>query len=297
MVGAVLVHDRQPLDPVGARPGLGDIDDLGVEVAVLARDPLVDRIGDLMRHAPPVVGHGLEPQAAHLHAGEHVPQAELDIEQAIPFADAAGDQRLGIDQPPIGKARQGAQLLGRLDEGAPVDRPEQAGALEIGADHVGDLTAALLGDRGVASELADRDRQRLQHTFGDVEFEHGVRPARPPARSRPPARHQAQIEACPPSAADRILGVEAQDDVAPDRVLVRRQLQRAAAVDRAPRALGDGAEGRVSHAPVVLDRDLLHRSVRPHLDAQPHHHAIDPIGADRQRPAAADLTAQMRRSR
>src|SRR3546814_4539903 len=37
MVGAILVHDRQPLDAAVGRTALGDIDDAGVEITVLDR--------------------------------------------------------------------------------------------------------------------------------------------------------------------------------------------------------------------------------------------------------------------
>jgi hypothetical protein len=176
-VGAVLIHNRHPLDPVGRRPALGDVDDPAVEVADLAGDPLVGRIGDLVRHAPPVLGRGRQPQPAHLDPGEHVPQPELDRQIAALLAafDRAGDERLGIDLAPVGELRQAAQLRGRLDEGASVDRPEQPRALEVGADHVGDLAAALLRRGRRAVELADRDRQRLDDALRDVELEHGAR--------------------------------------------------------------------------------------------------------------------------
>ena len=37
------------------RPGLVDEDDAGVEIALLAGQPLVDRVGDDVGDAPPVV--------------------------------------------------------------------------------------------------------------------------------------------------------------------------------------------------------------------------------------------------
>ena len=42
VVGAVLIHDGEALDPVLARPGFGDVDDARVEIAVFAGDALVD---------------------------------------------------------------------------------------------------------------------------------------------------------------------------------------------------------------------------------------------------------------
>ena len=126
-----------------------------------------------MRDASPVVGRGGKTQAAHLGAGEHVPEAEFHGQLSAVFAarDFPGHQSLGIDLAPVGEARQVAQLLGRLNERAPVDRAEQAGALEIGAHHVGDLLPARGRARRLAVEFGDGDRQGLDHTFGDVELE------------------------------------------------------------------------------------------------------------------------------
>ena len=43
--------------------------------------------------------------AAQLLPGEDIPQPELRLETAVGLGDAAGDQCLGIDLPPVGKAR------------------------------------------------------------------------------------------------------------------------------------------------------------------------------------------------
>jgi hypothetical protein len=48
VIGAVLVHDRNTLDPVSGRAGLGDIGDLAVEIALLASHPRIDRISNSM---------------------------------------------------------------------------------------------------------------------------------------------------------------------------------------------------------------------------------------------------------
>ena len=197
MVGAVLIHDREPLDPIGRRTALRDVDDAGIEIAGLAGDALIDRIGDLVRHPAPVVGGGGEAQPPHLRAGEHVPQAKLDdqVVAVLGGHDFAGHQRLGVDLAPVGEAREIAQLLGRLDEGAPVDRPEQTGALEIGADHVGDVATARRRLGGSAVEFADRDRQRLDHPLGDVELELrlGGPGATPSQQQHRQAQHKSRI--------------------------------------------------------------------------------------------------------
>ena len=68
---------REPLDAALLRAGLVDEDDAGVEIALLAGQPLVDRIGDDVRDAAPVVRRGEVLLAGELLAGEHVPQPEL----------------------------------------------------------------------------------------------------------------------------------------------------------------------------------------------------------------------------
>ncbi len=60
-VGAVLVHDGEALAAAVLGAGLVDEGDLRVEVAPLAREALVDLVGDAMRETAPVVGVGGEP--------------------------------------------------------------------------------------------------------------------------------------------------------------------------------------------------------------------------------------------
>ncbi len=173
VIGAVLVHDGEALDPIGRGAAFGDVDDAGIEIATLAGNALVDGIGNLVSDPTPVVVGRRKAQATHLNPGEHVPEAEFDVQVAIgALVDVAGDQGLGVDLTPVGEARQVAQLLGRLDEGTPIDRPEQSRAFQIRADHVRDIPTALLGGRRGTVELADGNRQRLDDTLGDVQLEH-----------------------------------------------------------------------------------------------------------------------------
>ena len=135
VIGAVLVHDRQALDAPVRRAALGDVDDARVEIAVLAGDALVDRVGDDVRDAPPVLRRRGVAQAGQLLLGEHVPQAELDLEPAVGLRlDGAGDQRLRVDQRASRRsaaARASPRSLSMKACG--IERLEQAGALEIGA--------------------------------------------------------------------------------------------------------------------------------------------------------------------
>ena len=61
-----------------------------VEIALLAGEALVDRVGDDVRDAPPVVRRGEILLAGQLLAGEHVPQPELGLEPAVALARARG---------------------------------------------------------------------------------------------------------------------------------------------------------------------------------------------------------------
>ena len=77
-MAAVLVHDGEALGLAAARAGDADIDDAGIEVALLAEQAFVDRIGDDMGDAAPVAVRGGVGRALKLGLGKHVPEAELD---------------------------------------------------------------------------------------------------------------------------------------------------------------------------------------------------------------------------
>src|SRR5260370_40233511 len=141
MVGAVLVHDGEPLDALLRRPGFGDIDDPRIEIAVLAGDPLVDLVGDDMGDAAPVLPGRRVGEAGELLLGEYVPQPELDPEFSVALLlHRAGDQRLGVDLAPIAEARAFARR-DVLDEAARIERPEQAGTLQIGRNDLRDVVS------------------------------------------------------------------------------------------------------------------------------------------------------------
>ena len=82
-VGAVLVHDLQAAHRLGLGSALGDEDHAGVEIALLAGQLLIDRVGDLVRDAAPVGGGGGELRADQRLAGVDVPQAEIGAEAPV----------------------------------------------------------------------------------------------------------------------------------------------------------------------------------------------------------------------
>src|SRR5208282_6515431 len=103
-VGAVLVHDGEPLDAALGRSGLVDEYDAGVEIALFAGEPLVNGIRDDVGDAAPIVGRREILLAGELLAREHVPESEFGLEAAIALAgDASGDESLCVDGAPIGK--------------------------------------------------------------------------------------------------------------------------------------------------------------------------------------------------
>ena len=138
-IGAVLVHDGEPLDARGARTGLVDEHDAAVEIAAVAGELLVDRVRDDVGDAAPVVRRGEILLAGELLAGEHVPQPEFGLEPAVGLPrHRSGHQRLRIDGAPIGKVRHRVDAGDVLDESRRIDRREQAAALQIGGDDLRD---------------------------------------------------------------------------------------------------------------------------------------------------------------
>ena len=135
-----------------ARAALGDIDDAGVEIALLAGDPLVDRVGDLVRDAAPVVARWWRSAGRASGCRRTRPRAgtrPASPPPASPPATVPVTSAWALIWRQSAKRGRPRSSLGRLDEGAAVDRAEQPRALEVGADHVGDLAAALLRRRGL----------------------------------------------------------------------------------------------------------------------------------------------------
>ena len=121
-----------------------------------------------MRDTPRVGVIGEELLAGKLLAGKGVPQPILGADAAVGLlADAAGDQRLGVDHLPVVEAGSGIRVRDFLDEGALVDRREQTGAFQVRTDDVGNLGAK----RIPALKIGDGDRQRLDSALVDVEYD------------------------------------------------------------------------------------------------------------------------------
>jgi len=146
---------------------------MSISSCARAGDALIDGIGDAMRDTPPLAGIRIEAQSPHLAAGEDVPKPEFDGEVSGTVAGnhRAGNQGLSVDLAPVGKARKVLQLLRRLDEGTAVQGSEQARAFEVGTDHIGDVAAELGRFGGLSIKFADRDRQGLDDTLSDVDFQ------------------------------------------------------------------------------------------------------------------------------
>ncbi len=82
-IGAVLIHDGEPLDAPLRRAGLVDEHDAAVEIAAVAGEPLVDRVRDDVGDAAPIVRRREILLAVELLAGEHVPQPEFGLQPPV----------------------------------------------------------------------------------------------------------------------------------------------------------------------------------------------------------------------
>ena len=110
-----------------AGPDFGDIDDAGVEIAVLAGDALIDLVGDDVRDAPPVLLRRRIGEAGELLLGEDVPQAELDPRLPSGWVcTCAGDERLRVDLPPVAELRRSRPVETSWMKALRVERLEQA---------------------------------------------------------------------------------------------------------------------------------------------------------------------------
>ncbi len=136
-VGPIVVHHRQTLLAVVLRPGFGNKDHTAVEIAALAGDPAVNRIGHLMRHAAPAIDGAAELQTAlpaaveQFLAREDVIDAELYVDAVAADIDRPGDQRLRVDRLPVGIFHRRVKIADGRDIGAGRDFAEKARAGQV----------------------------------------------------------------------------------------------------------------------------------------------------------------------
>ena len=186
--------------------GLVDEHDVAVEIALLAGDALVDRVGNDVREAAPIFGRRyiLLPGSKRL-AAENIPEAELRLVTPVGLTrKAPDDQRLGIDGAPALEVRLRIEGGDLFDEGGGIDRNEQSAALQVRGDDLRDAVRRIGIARGDRDEFRDSDRHRLKIAAGDVDVDlRGARGAPIPScaapstakRKRAPARHGGQRNA------------------------------------------------------------------------------------------------------
>src|SRR4029078_3048319 len=90
-VEAVLVNARKPLHAPVLRTRFVDEHDARVEVTRLARELLVDLVGDDVVDAAPVLRAGGESLAGELFSGRRVPETELRDDAAVGAARYVAD--------------------------------------------------------------------------------------------------------------------------------------------------------------------------------------------------------------
>ena len=157
-IGAVLIHDREPLAAVLLRSRFIDEHHARVEEAAEARHLGIDRIGNDVADAAPEIGIRHVLLAGELLARLDVPQAELGAKPARRIArDAARHERLCAGHLPGIEARR--RVEGRtLGKARLVERREIARALQIVRDDAGHT----LPEIALAGEVGNGDGHRLE---------------------------------------------------------------------------------------------------------------------------------------
>ena len=119
----------------------------------------------------PVLRLGVKLLPGHLLPGERVPETEFGTKATIGFlGNAASHQRLGIDDLPVFEARRGVRIGNLLNEGALVNRREEARTLQVGSNHLRNLRAHI-----ALQEVRHRNWHRLDIAFSKIEGDQRVR--------------------------------------------------------------------------------------------------------------------------
>ena len=168
---------REPLDAALLRPGLVDEHDAGVEIALLAGEALVDRVGDDVRDAPPVVRRGeillavscWPANTSHSRNSAFSRPSPWRVMRPVTSACALIARQSG-------KRGTLSMLVIFSMIGRRIDRREQAAALQIVGDDLRDVARGVGIARRAADEIRHRDRHRLHIALRDVELEHCAAP-------------------------------------------------------------------------------------------------------------------------
>ncbi|MDF2813752.1 MAG: hypothetical protein K0S56_4783 [Microvirga sp.] len=167
-IGAVLVHDGEPLAAIFLGAGFIHEHHPRVEEAAEPSDLGIDRVRNDVADAAPEIRIGRVLLTGQLLARLHVPQAEFCLEPTGRITrDAPGDEGLCARKLPRLETRRGI-------EGGPfrkprfVERREIARALQV----LGDDARYLLPEIALAGEIRDGDGHGLELAAGaDAELE------------------------------------------------------------------------------------------------------------------------------
>ena len=184
-------------------PDFVDEHDARVEIALLAGQPLVDRIRDDVADAPPIVRRRWN-IAGRPAAGRQTHPTSRNSARSRPSpwrATRPVTRACALMARQSGKRGTCVGIGDLLDERRRIDRREQARALEIVGDDAGDI-APDLAVGGAADKIRQRDRQRLDVALRDVDAQNRrCRRGRKPMPRRPPRRRRAtssrrRLESC-----------------------------------------------------------------------------------------------------
>ena len=174
MVFAVLIHNRQPLDALGRRPGFGNINNPGVKIALFAGQTLINGVGNHMGYPAPVVFGCGKRLAFELILGINVPQAKLDPQRVrIHFLDGTLYQSMRINCLPVDKVRLLVHRSKLLNIAVFGNNAEQPRTLQICDNHAADFAGILANPETFVNHLGKSQRQRIAHCTVDVDLQFG----------------------------------------------------------------------------------------------------------------------------
>ena len=174
-IGAVIIHNRQPLLALVFGATFGHINHAAVKIAAFAGDPGIDRIGHFMRHPPPSAGgaNKLQP-IAKLFARKHVKHAEFHHNLIAADLHRPRDQRLRIDRLPVVIRHWRVKAGDIADIGIRGHFAKQPRARQIRRHHARDVLRKLARSAFI-NEIGHRIGHWFNFTIGKADGQFGLR--------------------------------------------------------------------------------------------------------------------------